>query len=279
VALNRVWIASPNYSSRQGAAVRLIVIHSSEGAQTYQSLGNYFANPSSQVSSHVGIDNTPNVIGEYVKRPNKAWTASNANPVAVQAELCTPSGASANWSTAQWNAQSNMLANLADWIREEAAAYNIPIVRLTPQQAQSNGRGVCQHLDLGAWGGGHVDCGPNFPIDTVIATAASSTPTPTPDPPTPTETDMPGPIAFLFDNLQQTFYVHSNGTLVHLYVSRDSKWVQEYLSNPGDWDPKAQLCYDGGNAAGTPSVWGMASASGRPLQCYWASTKWVTAAH
>ena len=181
MTLTRVWLPSPNYSSRN-SSVRLIVIHSSEGAQTYQSLGSFFANPSSQVSSHVGIDNTANTVGEYVRRENKAWTAGNANPVAVQAELCTPSGASASWSTAQWNSNPTMLANLAQWIREEAAAYNIPIVRLTPQQAQGNGRGICQHSDLGSWGGGHVDCGPAFPIDAVIANAAGSQP-PTPTPP------------------------------------------------------------------------------------------------
>jgi hypothetical protein len=37
-------------------------------------------------------------IGEYVSRPNKAWTQSGANPVAVSAELCTPSGAAASWT-------------------------------------------------------------------------------------------------------------------------------------------------------------------------------------
>ena len=49
VALRRVWIPSPNYSSRGGTAVRLIVVHTAEGATTYQSLGSFFANPSSGV--------------------------------------------------------------------------------------------------------------------------------------------------------------------------------------------------------------------------------------
>lgn len=188
--LHRVSIPSPNQSSRN-ATVRLIVLHTSEGATTYQSLGNFFANPSSQVSSHVGIDNTPNTIGEYVSRSAKAWTSSNANPVAVQAELCTPSGAAANWSAAYWT--SNMmqcLTNTALWIAEEAAAFSIPITKLTPTQAQSSGRGVCQHSDLGAWGGGHYDCGAGFPIDQVIAMASGTTPTP---PPTPTPTPTPPP--------------------------------------------------------------------------------------
>lgn len=165
--LKRTAYPSPNYSSRSGAKVRLIVLHTAEGATTIESLGNFFANTSSQVSSHVGIDDKNGVIGEYVKRPNKAWTASNANPVAVQAELC----AFARWTAAEWNLHPNMLENCARWIAEEAAYFNIPIVKLTPAQAQGSGAGVCQHVDLGTWGGNHYDCGGSFPIDRVIARA------------------------------------------------------------------------------------------------------------
>jgi hypothetical protein len=134
------------------------------------------------VSSHVGIDDTVNTVGEYVTRDMKAWTAADANPVAVQAELCTPSGASDNWTAADWNSHPNMLANCAAWIAEEAAHFNIPIVKLSPAQAQGGGRGVCQHADLGAWGGGHHDCGTGFPIDAVLALAGGVTP-PAPGPP------------------------------------------------------------------------------------------------
>lgn len=182
MTLKRVRIASPNYSSRGGAGVRLIVLHATEGALTYQALGNFFANPASGVSSHVGIDDTPNTVGEYVDRAAKAWTASGANPVAVQAELCAPSGASMGWSAAQWNAHPHMLANTAAWIAEEAAHFGLPIVGLTPAQAQGSGRGICQHADLGAWGGGHSDLGPHFPINSVISMAAGAPP-PSPQPP------------------------------------------------------------------------------------------------
>jgi hypothetical protein len=166
-ALVRKSIPSPNYSVRMGASVRLIVLHTAEGATTYQSLGAFFAKPSTNASSHVGIDDTDGVIGQYVRRTFKAWTAVNANPVAVQAELC----AFAAWTAADWRRHPNMLRNCARWIAEEADAFDIPIVRLTPQQAQTGGRGVCQHSDLGAWGGGHWDCGGGFPIDDVLEMA------------------------------------------------------------------------------------------------------------
>jgi hypothetical protein len=165
--LRREAIPSPNYSSRGGAAVRLIVLHTAEGSRTIESLGAFFANPSAEASSHVGIDDQAGVVGEYVKRSSKAWTAAGANPVAVQAELC----AFASWSAEEWRRHPNMLETCARWIVEEARAFGLPIVRLSASQAQGSGRGVCQHDDLGAWGGGHWDCGVGFPLDDVLERA------------------------------------------------------------------------------------------------------------
>lgn len=197
MALSRIWIPSPNYSSRGGAAVRLIVLHTAEGSKTIESLGSYFSNSSSGVSSHTGIDDKVNTVGEYVKRGNKAWTAANANPVGVQAELC----AFASWSAAEWDNHPNMLANAAAWVAEEAAAYGIPIVKLSASQAQGSGRGVCQHRDLGSWGGNHSDCGNGLPIDQILAMAGGQpapAPGPTP-PPQPAGVAPPWPGVYLSD--------------------------------------------------------------------------------
>jgi hypothetical protein len=169
--LQRVWMPSPNYSSRAGAGVRLVVVHTAEGALTYQSLGNYFASPSSGVSSHVGIDDTPGVVGEYVARDHKAWTQGNANPYSTAAELC----AFAAWTPADWAAHPVMVDNCAAWIAEECAAFGIPNRKLSAAEAQGGAAGVCGHADLGAAGGGHWDPGPSFPWDRVLGGA---TPTP-----------------------------------------------------------------------------------------------------
>jgi hypothetical protein len=170
------------------------VCHTAEGSSNIADLGAWFANPASGVSSHVGIDDSPNTVGEYVRRDYKAWTASNANPVAVQAELC----AFAEWDSATWNAHPNMLANTAAWIAEEAAAFAIPLVKLTADQAQGGTAGVCQHADLGSWGGGHWDCGPGFPMDAVLALAGGVTPPPQPTPsPPPAGVAPPWPGVYL----------------------------------------------------------------------------------
>jgi hypothetical protein len=177
MTLTRKPIPSPNYSSRGGVQVRLIVLHTAEGATTIESLGSYFANPASGVSSHTGIDDQPGVIGEYVRRPDKAWTAAQANPHSVQAELC----AFASWDAAEWHRHPQMVDNCATWIAEESAHFGIPITALTAIQAQSGVAGVCQHVDLGAAGGGHWDCGPAFPMSHVIDLARGA-PTPQPQP-------------------------------------------------------------------------------------------------
>ena len=222
MTLRRVWIGSPNHSSRGGAVPRLLVLHSAEGALTYQALGNFFANPSSGVSSHVGIDDTPNTVGEYVRRDQKAWTAAGANPVAVQAELC----AFAAWSAAEWDQHPNMLANCAAWLAEESAALGIPLVRLSAAQAQGSGRGVCQHADLGSWGGNHSDCGPGFPIDHVIAMAAGTAGSSAPEDPLHITT-KPGTARLdLVACLQ-------NGNVWHYWTDDNGNWATLRSENLG----------------------------------------------
>src|SRR5215469_1012812 len=183
MSLARVQFPSPNYSAR-GSDVSQIVLHTAEGATTIESLGSFFANPANEVSSHAGADDTPATIGVYVRREHKAWTQANANPWAVSIELC----AFASWSRAEWDRHPNMLANVAAWIAEESAYFAIPITRLTAAMAQQGLPGVCQHIDLGSMGGGHVDCNygsGNFPMDRVLEMAGGqggNVPTPSPPP-------------------------------------------------------------------------------------------------
>lgn len=167
MALKRIWMPSPNYSVGRSTTPRLLVTHTTEGAKTIESLGSFFSNPAAEVSSHAGADDKANTIGTYVRRDNRAWTQGDANSVAVSIEMC----AFARWSAEEWSRHPNLLLNVATWLAEEAAFFDIPLVRLTPAQARGNSRGVCQHIDLGAWGGGHVDCGSGFPMDMVIKMA------------------------------------------------------------------------------------------------------------
>jgi N-acetyl-anhydromuramyl-L-alanine amidase AmpD len=126
------------------------------------------------VSSHVGVDDTPGRIGEYVRRDFAAWTQASANPCSVAVELC----AYAAWSSVEWDRHPVMLENVAAWIAEEAQRFGIPIRRLTAAQAQGTYAGVCGHNELGAMGGGHWDPGPAFPWQRVLDMASGNVPPP-----------------------------------------------------------------------------------------------------
>ena len=167
MSLPRQWIGSPNYSSRGGAGVRLIVLHTAQGGVgpgAAVDLAHYFQSSSSGVSSHVCIDDTPDRVVECVKRGNAAWTQASANPVSVSVELC----ARAEWSAAEWDRHPVLLETLARWIAEEAAYFGLPIDRLSDAESQGSGRGVTDHDALGSWGGNHWDVGEGFPWSRVL---------------------------------------------------------------------------------------------------------------
>jgi len=162
-------IPSPNYSSRGGKDVRLLLLHTAEGSRTNASLGSWFGRKSTKASSHVGID--ADSVVRFVPEAYSAWTARSANPVASQAELC----AWAKWKGAEWGAQDSMLENAARWLAAAARYHDIPLVRLRDAQTKS-GRGVAMHVDItrGWREGSHADCGQWFAdhlMDSVIERA------------------------------------------------------------------------------------------------------------
>jgi len=151
MTLKRDWIPSPNYSSRGGSGVRLVIVHTAEGALTYEALGSFFGSSSSGVSSHTGIDDTPGRIGEYVKPGSKAWTAGDANPYSMNTELC----GFAAWQPEDWERHPVMLDNCARWIAEECKRHGIQSENCRPHRQwaappESAATLMCRaHRDIG----------------------------------------------------------------------------------------------------------------------------------
>ena len=169
--MKEIWIPSPNYTASRGPYNK-IVLHTTEGAMTVESLGSWFANPSAGCSSHHGADNVKaDTVGAYVYENHKAWTQGNANPYCLSLEMC----AYASWSRDKWlNEQGTLLHNAASWVSWMASKYNIPLRVLSNSEAQNpDVRGVCQHKNFGSWGSGHHDCGDGFPMDKVMEWAAA----------------------------------------------------------------------------------------------------------
>lgn len=179
-------ISSPNRSRRSGSPVRLVVIHTAEGARTTASLGAYFSRTSSRASSHAGVDD--HGIETYVPYSEAAWTLRSGNSISDNLELC----GFAAWTRGQWlNEHRPMLDHTARWIRERCQARGIPIRKLTPAQVAAGQAGVCGHHDwtVGMRDGTHTDPGANFPWDVVIALAAGTPARPSPTP-RPAETTV-----------------------------------------------------------------------------------------
>jgi hypothetical protein len=69
-----------------------------------------------------------------------------------------------------------LLENTAAWAAEESARWGIPLTDLSASQAQSGGRGVAYHGELGPDGCGHSDPGAGYPLDVVLEMARGGAP-------------------------------------------------------------------------------------------------------
>lgn len=170
-------IPSPNHSGRGGKQVRLIVIHTAEGARTVESLGAWFQRSNPGVSSHAGIDDKR--IETYVDYSQQAFTVRSGNAISDNVELC----GFAAWTRTQWLGEHRRMLELAaQWIAERCKARGIPIRKLTPAEVKAGQAGVCGHIDwtLGMKDGSHTDPGPSFPWDEVIRMAGGVASQPTP---------------------------------------------------------------------------------------------------
>jgi hypothetical protein len=162
--MQEMLMLSPNYSTSRGPYNK-IVFHTTEGAMTIESLGDWFGQTAAACSSHHGADQYKRVLGCYVYEQHKAWTQGNANPYCLSLEMC----AYASWSRSTWLSKPILLDNAAEWCRYLVDKYDVPWTLLNNSQAQNpDVRGICQHVNFGSWGSNHSDCGSGFPMDVVI---------------------------------------------------------------------------------------------------------------
>lgn len=134
---------SPNYSSRNGQSIRLIVVHDTESDSAPGTVS-WFAQTASQVSAHLVMWPDGSKVVQMVPFAEKAWAVCNFNGVSISVE-----GAGVEkegYSDAWWQTMANIVA----WLLH---AYGLP-----PKWAQGGGgSGFCSHYDLGQAGGGHSD--------------------------------------------------------------------------------------------------------------------------
>lgn len=151
-----------------------IVVHDMEAGEhsgRAESTAAYFANPGDgrTVSSHYTVDNDS--VIQCVLLKDTAWTVGNApgNNRGINWEL----SGFARQTRAEWLDDFGlaMFAQMAPYVRADAAKFGIPLERRTVKDLLSGKPGITSHNDLRVAFGGttHTDPGANFPWDVFLA--------------------------------------------------------------------------------------------------------------
>lgn len=161
---------SPKQSSREGARIHGLVLHTTEGGDApdgdadLKTLGSIFHNE--EASAHLGV-NVRGRFGRYVEDSAKAWAVCNFNSVTLSLEQI----GYAAFSKEQWFKRHDQLHGAAEFLAYGHIHYGVP---LEPGEVSGSAiirPGVFQHKDLGISGSGHVDCGSGYPEGYVILLA------------------------------------------------------------------------------------------------------------
>jgi N-acetylmuramoyl-L-alanine amidase len=90
-----IWRASPNWSSRGGAKVGMVIIHTCEGA--YAGCWGWLANPSAGASAHYVVREDGKEVTQLVRESNRAWhIAANYDCKLNGGVECSRNGKSSN---------------------------------------------------------------------------------------------------------------------------------------------------------------------------------------
>ena len=146
------WHPTTACGQRHGAQVELVVVHrwgvryTTEPAEdkTYPGVIDYFTNRANQASAHVVYPGSaaPGEATQMVRWSDYAWAEAAYNPVAVEVE-----SADAIWL----GHDEDGFAQLARIVAAMLRYHDLPAV-------WSHRHGFCRHADLGAAGGGHLEC-------------------------------------------------------------------------------------------------------------------------
>lgn len=137
-----LWRPSPNFSSRRGMRVDLVVLHDCEGG--YEGSIRWFEMSQSNVSAHYVVREDGNEATQMVDLADNAWHACTFNRRSVGVEL--GGFASRGFGAPLLTTTARVFAFLCYHLQ-------IPV-----RHARAGvGPGIASHNDLGAAGGGHHD--------------------------------------------------------------------------------------------------------------------------
>lgn len=170
-------------AQRDTKALRLLVIHTSEGSElptSAENLAAYIATPrtDTNLASYNYVADTDQVI-PVVPDNFVAYAQAGANSDGLS--ICYPG--KAGQTVAEWadSTSSAMHEQVARWLADQATKYAIPLTQLSTSQVQAGARGVCGHNEVSQafHQSTHTDPGPNYPWAVVLNRARSLLSAPT----------------------------------------------------------------------------------------------------
>jgi hypothetical protein len=137
-----LWRPSPNFSSRRGMRVDLIILHDCEGE--YEGSIRWFEVSRSNVSAHYVVREDGGEVTQMVELADNAWHACTFNRRSLGVEMS---------GFASRGFEAPLLATAARMFAYLCIHLQIPV-----RHARAGvGPGIASHNDLGAAGGGHHD--------------------------------------------------------------------------------------------------------------------------
>ncbi len=165
------WVASPNYSSRAGTPISVVVMHTVQGS--YAGCVSWFQNPTAQASTAYVVRSSDGQLTQMVLEADKAWHVGSENPYSIGYEhegYVEQTG----WYTMP------MYQSSADLTRDICQAYGINPERMFFRDTLDNGTAL--DFDIHTLAGAtyctkiaghqhlpnqtHSDPGPNWVWDT-----------------------------------------------------------------------------------------------------------------
>lgn len=159
--------AAHDSGPRPASAIKLIVLHSTEGGSA-DSVARMFARQSATASTHFVVDNkeTIRMLPDLVT----PWGAPGANYHGLHIEHC----GFAAWGRGEWLREPFELERSAQELAKWAFHFGIPLRLLTLQELKAGHPGVITHKmasEAFPPNDGHHDPGPGFPVAKVLARA------------------------------------------------------------------------------------------------------------
>lgn len=154
---------TPHQSSREGARIHGLVLHTTEGSDhpdglsDLKTLGSIF--DGEEASAHIGV-NVSGKFGRYVEDSAKAWAVCDFNRVTLNLEQI---GFAAFTKETWFKHRHDQLHGAAEFLAYGHIHYGVPLHKGACSNGAITRAGIFQHKDLGISGSGHSDCGDGYP--------------------------------------------------------------------------------------------------------------------